>query len=69
MEKKLISLSQDTEKAKNELNDVKKKNQKVLINQKYIGLIIGKEGVTIKNLKNKYGVNITIEKKDKKSYA
>ncbi len=67
MEKKLISLSQDTEKAKNELNDVKKKNQKVLINQKYIGLIIGKEGVTIKNLKNKYGVNITIEKKDKKS--
>ena len=67
MEKKLILLNQDTEKSKNELNEYKKKNQKVLINQKFIGLIIGKDGASIKNLKSKYGVNITIDtKKDKK---
>ena len=67
MEKKLILLNQDTEKSKNELNEYKKKNQKVLVNQKFIGLIIGKDGASIKNLKSKYGVNITIDtKKDKK---
>ena len=67
MEKKLILLNKDTEKSKNELNEYKKKNQKVLINQKFIGLIIGKDGASIKNLKSKYGVNITIDtKKDKK---
>ena len=66
-ENKIISLNQDTEKIKTQLNDIKKKNQKVFINQKFIGLIIGKEGANIKNLKNKYGVNITIDqKKDKK---
>ena len=68
-EKKLISLSQDTEKYKNELISVKKKNQKVYVNQKHIGLIIGKEGANIKSLKNKYGVNITIDSKNNKKMA
>ena len=66
-ENKIISLNQDTEKIKTQLNDIKKKNQKVFVNQRFIGLIIGKEGANIRNLKNKYGVNITIDsKKDKK---
>ena len=68
-EKKLISLNQDTEKYKNELNNVKKKNQKVYVSQKHIGLIIGKDGTNIKSLKNKYGVNITIDSKNNKKLA
>lgn len=67
-EKKLSSLSQDTEKSKKQLENAQKQNQTVYIKQKYIGLIIGKDGVNIKNLKNKYNVNITIDSKknDKK---
>ena len=62
-EKKLTSLNQDTENSKKQLEDAQKKNKTVYINSKYIGLIIGKEGSNIKNLKNKYGVNITITPK------
>lgn len=67
-EKKLTSLNQDTENSKKQLEDVQKKNKSFYLNQKFIGLIIGKEGANIKNLKNKYGVNITIstKKNDKK---
>jgi len=65
-EKKLTSLNQDKENSKKQLEDVQKKNQTFYINQKFIGLIIGKEGANIKNLKNKYNVNITIESKKSK---
>ena len=65
-EKKLTSLNQDTENRKKQLEDAQKRNKSVYINQKFVGLIIGKEGSNIKNLKSKYGVNITIApKKDK----
>ena len=69
-EKQLSTLNQDTENYKSQLDDAKKKNQTLFINQKYIGLIIGNKGANIKNLKTKYGVNITIsqvKKDDKKS--
>ena len=62
-EQKLTSLNQDTENSKKQLEDAQKKNKHVFINPKYIGLIIGKEGANIKNLKSKYGVNITIAPK------
>lgn len=65
-EKQLTSLNQDTENRKKQLEDAQKRNKSVYINQKFVGLIIGKEGSNIKNLKSKYGVNITIApKKDK----
>jgi len=69
-EKKLTSLNRDKENSKKELEDVKKKNKTFFIPQKFVGLIIGKDGINIKNLKSKYGVNIAIESKkvnDKKS--
>ena len=68
-EKKLKTLNQDTENYKTQLDDAKKKNQTIFVNQKYIGLIIGKEGANIKNLKTKYGVSIEIpsKKADKKA--
>lgn len=62
-EKKLISVNKDKENSKKELEDVKKKNKTFFIPQKLVGLIIGKDGINIKNLKNKYGVNITIDSK------
>ena len=62
-EKKLTSINQDKEKSKKQLEDVQKKNQSFYVNQKFIGLIIGKEGANIKNLKSKYNVNITIDSK------
>ena len=62
-EKKLISVNRDKENSKKELEDVKKKNRTFFIPQKFVGLIIGKDGINIKNLKNKYGVNITIDSK------
>jgi hypothetical protein len=65
-EKKLTSINQDKENSKKQLEDVQKKNQSFYINQKYIGLIIGKEGANIKNLKSKYNVNITIDSKKTK---
>lgn len=65
-EKKLTSINQDKENSKKQLEDAQKKNQSFYINQKYIGLIIGKEGSNIKNLKSKYNVNITIDSKKTK---
>ena len=62
-EKKLTTINQDKENSKKQLEDVQKKNQSFYINQKFIGLIIGKEGANIKNLKSKYNVNITIDSK------
>jgi hypothetical protein len=62
-EKKLSSVNRDKENSKKELEDVKKKNKTFFIPQKFVGLIIGKDGINIKNLKNKYGVNIAIDSK------
>ena len=62
-EKKLISVNRDKENSKKELEDVKKKNKTFFIPQKFVGLIIGKDGINIKNLKTKYGVNIAIDSK------
>ena len=62
-EKKLSSVNKDKENSKKELEDVKKKNKTFSISKKFVGLIIGKDGVNIKNLKNKYDVNITIDSK------
>ena len=62
-EKKLSSVNRDKENSKKELEDVKKKNKTLFIPQKYVGLIIGKDGINVKNLKNKYGVNIKIDSK------
>ena len=62
-EKKLTSVNKDKENSKKELEDVKKKNKTFFIQQKFAGLIIGKDGINIKNLKSKYGVNINIDSK------
>ena len=62
-EKILTSVNRDKENSKKELEDVKKKNKTFFIPQKFVGLIIGKDGINIKNLKSKYGVNITIDSK------
>jgi hypothetical protein len=62
-EKELTSVNKDKENSKKELEDVKKKNKTFFIPQKFAGLIIGKDGINIKNLKSKYGVNITIDSK------
>ena len=62
-EKKLTYLNRDKENSKKELEEVKKKNKTIYIPQKLVGLIIGKDGINVKNLKNKYGVNITIDSK------
>ena len=63
-EKKLCNVNKDKENSKKELEDVKKKNKTFTIPQKFVGLIIGKEGANINNLKSKYGVNITIDSKN-----
>ena len=65
-EKKLTSINKDKENSKKQLEEVQKKNQAFYIDKKFIGFIIGKEGANIKNLKNKYNVNITIESKKSK---
>lgn len=65
-EKELNVFNKKNEKLENELNDVKKKYQEVLINQKFVGLIIGNKGVNINKLKKKYGVDIKIPKNDEK---
>lgn len=62
-EKKLASLNKDKENSKKELEDVKRKNKTILIPKKFVGLIIGRDGINIKNLKKKYGVNIQIDSK------
>ena len=62
-EKILTSVNRDKENSKKELEDVRKKNKTFFIPQKFVGLIIGKDGINIKNLKSKYGVNITIDSK------
>ena len=62
-EKKLTSINKDKENSKKQLEEVQKKNQAFYIDKKFIGFIIGKEGANIKQLKNKYNVNITIDSK------
>ena len=62
-EEKLRSVNKDKENSKKELEDAKKKNKTFFIQQKFAGLIIGKDGINIKNLKSKYGVNINIDSK------
>ena len=62
-EEKLRSVNKDKEISKKELEDAKKKNKTFFIPQKFAGLIIGKDGINIKNLKSKYKVNITIDTK------
>ena len=63
---KLTNVNKDKEKSKKELEEVKKKNKTIFIPQKFAGLIIGKKGININNLKNKYGVNIEIDPKNVK---
>ena len=62
-EEKLRSVNKDKENSKKELEDAKKKNKTFFIPQKFAGLIIGKDGINIKNLKSKYKVNINIDAK------
>jgi len=66
-EKELTNINQFKENSQKELEEVQKKNQTLYINPKFIGLIIGKEGANVKTLKNKYGVNITIDSSQKKN--
>ena len=62
-EKKLTSINKDKENSKKQLEEVQKKNQAFYIDKKFIGFIIGKEGANIKQLQNKYNVNIKIDSK------
>ena len=66
-EKELTNINQFKENSQKELEEVQKKNQTLYISPKFIGLIIGKEGANVKTLKNKYGVNITIDSSQKKN--
>lgn len=64
-ELKLCHISNDKNLMKQQIEDVKNKNKIIYINPKYVGIIIGTQGVNLKKLKKQYKVNIFIDNNSK----